>query len=608
MRVEFRMAAVAAVTLATMTATMVSALAAPEGNRTRLAQAQPARQTPAAAAPAATGNAAGVANPTTAAAAAPAATPSATSPAPRVELFSPRGEIRGVRQATARFSVPMVALGDLRLADPFTVDCAAPGNGRWADGRNWVYDFDADMPAGLRCSFRLKAGLKALDGRTVSGTSTYTFTTGGPAIRASYPYEGWTQVDEDQVFLLSLDAAATADSVAKNAYCVIDGISERVPVQVLTGDARTQILAQRKDLGYQYFQLLFKDGNRSNLRVRDRSLEQAEANIAVLKCQRRLPNATDMQLVWGAGIAATTGIATRQAQQLAFKVRPSFTAQLTCTRTDPRAGCTPVQPITVTFTSPVPRAQALAARLRVSADDVRSPQIADDKNAKVVESVTFAAPFPDGASATLELPASLRDDAGRALENAARFPLAVRIDEYPPLVKFSGGFGILEAAEGGVLPVTLRNIDAAQAGRPATIEGKQFRVPNEPKAIVEWMKRVREAASPRGQYIETPQDAQPTRNQDDDDDGVSNRYRWREETGDRSVFSNTDVTTAFSITKPEGARPSEVVGIPLKNPGLYVVELESKRLGTALLGRDAIRYVPTLRARHQSRDSLQMGS
>ncbi len=64
----------------------------------------------------------------------------------------------------------MVALGDPRLADPFTINCAAPGKGRWADGRNWVYDFDADLPAGLRCTFRLKPNLEALDGRAVSGT------------------------------------------------------------------------------------------------------------------------------------------------------------------------------------------------------------------------------------------------------------------------------------------------------------------------------------------------------------------------------------------------------------------------------------------------------
>ncbi len=85
-------------------------------------------------------------------------------------------------QAAARFSAPMVALGDPRLADPFTVDCNAPGKGRWADGRNWVYDFDADLPAGLRCTFRLKPSLETLDGRALSGTSISTST---PAARRS---------------------------------------------------------------------------------------------------------------------------------------------------------------------------------------------------------------------------------------------------------------------------------------------------------------------------------------------------------------------------------------------------------------------------------------
>ncbi len=73
-----------------------------------------------------------------------------TAPQPvRIELFSPQGSVKEVRQATARFSAAMVALGDPRLADPFEVSCAAAGKGRWADGRNWVYDFDADLPAGL---------------------------------------------------------------------------------------------------------------------------------------------------------------------------------------------------------------------------------------------------------------------------------------------------------------------------------------------------------------------------------------------------------------------------------------------------------------------------
>jgi hypothetical protein len=85
-----------------------------------------------------------------------------------VQQFSPQGMVKDVRQVTARFSTAMVALGDPQLPDPFAVDCAASGHGRWADTRNWVYDFDDDLPAGLVCRFSLKDGLRAQAGDAVN--------------------------------------------------------------------------------------------------------------------------------------------------------------------------------------------------------------------------------------------------------------------------------------------------------------------------------------------------------------------------------------------------------------------------------------------------------
>ncbi len=46
-------------------------------------------------------------------------------------------------------------------------------------------------------------------------------------------------------------------------------------------------------------------------------------------------------------------------------------------------------------------------------------------------------------------------------------------------------------------------------------------------------------------------------------------------------------------TGTAATRPFEVVGIPLTDRGFYVVELASRRLGEALLGNDAPRYVST---------------
>ncbi|MBS0614240.1 MAG: hypothetical protein JSS24_13780, partial [Proteobacteria bacterium] len=80
------------------------------------------------------GAAAGVAAPAPASAATQAtlaATPPKREPL-RIQVFSPQGRIKGVRQVSVRFSTPVVVLGDPRLPDPFRVECAAKGQGRWA--------------------------------------------------------------------------------------------------------------------------------------------------------------------------------------------------------------------------------------------------------------------------------------------------------------------------------------------------------------------------------------------------------------------------------------------------------------------------------------------
>ena len=108
----------------------------------------------------------------------------------------------------ARFSEPMVPFGDPRLSEPFAIDCPEAGKGRWVDTRNFVYDFERDLPAGVRCTFTLKPELKTLDGKPLIGTQSFSFSTGGPSVRLSVPYEGASNIDEEQIFVLGLDAVA----------------------------------------------------------------------------------------------------------------------------------------------------------------------------------------------------------------------------------------------------------------------------------------------------------------------------------------------------------------------------------------------------------------
>ncbi len=482
------------------------------------------------------------------------ACPSAfAQPAPQVELFSPQGTVKDVRQVTARFSATMTALGDPALEDPFQVDCPVPGSGRWADGRNWAYDFSEDLPGGVVCTFTLTDDLTAHDGRPVMGQRGFRFDTGGPAIRASLPREG-SSVDEDQTFILALDAEASADSVREHAYCAVEGLAERIPVRVLEGEPREAVLAQRRVLGYAYYSILWKNGAETVHRVRDRRVEAAEQAVTVVACARPLPPGAGVRLVWGAGIAARSGLTTGSDQALAFRTRPPFTARLQCRRANAEAPCLPIEPVTVVFSAPVPRDAALQARIHGPDGSEAAPMTEDAGASPVVESLRFPAPYLPRAEFELHLPADLRDDAGRPLENADSFPLAFATDEFPPLARFSGSLGILEAGEGGVLPVTVRNLRVGTA--PDALVGRKLRV-DQAAEIARWLRR---------------QDGLPVR---------------------ESIFAGEKGVETFDLPITGDGAETEVVGIPLGRPGFYVVELASPKLGEALLEESAVYHVRT---------------
>jgi hypothetical protein len=372
----------------------------------------------------------------------------------------------------ARFNAPIVPFGDPRLVEPFDVECAEKGTARWADARNWVFDFERDLPAGVSCTFRLKSGLKTLDGNTVTGQREFSFTTGGPAIRHQLPYER-SRIDEEQVFVLGLDAPADAESVRRHAWCDIEGVQEKVGVRLLGAAERRELFQHRSDLFDPLIRALVirkRDGAIvSALDTRDvlkgsaieKMVTEPEGSpIVLLACQRRLPNDAQVRLAWGAGIRTLTGIATTTDQRLAYRVRPRFEARFHCERVNAQADCIPVLPMTLSFNAPV--ARELAGRITLTgADGTRYPPAKDaDRQDPVVNGVSFVGPFPEKAKFTLTLPAGLRDDAGRSLVNAELFPLTVQSDEYPPLAKFPARFGIIERNADATLPVTVRNLEA----------------------------------------------------------------------------------------------------------------------------------------------------
>jgi len=334
--------------------------------------------------------------------------------APVVQRFSPVGEVAVVRQARATFSEPMVPMGKPDAASPFDVACPAPGNARWVDARTWVYDFERPPVAGTECTFTVSPAARSVAGDPVGGTTRFQFSTGGPAIARALPSEG-SRIDEEQAFLLVLTGPATPASVAAKAWCQAGGLAERVPVRTLP-DADKALLVRR-------------------FRLRDE-------HVLALACTRRFAADADVALVWDAGIATPSGVATRQRQALKFKVRPRFEASLSCERENATAPCTPLGSVRIEFSAPVERKLAQGVRLKFAGGE-RAPERLDQSES-VTTTVSFKPPFPESTAFTVELPREFRDVDGRALSNASIFPLPSRTAAFPPLAKFATApFGIV---------------------------------------------------------------------------------------------------------------------------------------------------------------------
>jgi uncharacterized protein YfaS (alpha-2-macroglobulin family) len=504
----------------------------------------------------------------------------ATAFAAQVDFFSPQGEVKGVRQVAVRFSEPMVAFGDPRLAEPFDIDCAEKGSGRWADQKNWVFDFERDLPAGVRCSFRTKEDLRALSGEAVTSAQ-FGFSTGGPAIVEQLPYRH-ERIDEEQVFILALDAPVKEDTVLAQAWCDARGIEEKIGVTLVTGEERSQILAARQDFVDRTLYALFKDGHLASVTERDllkgtsaerlKAAQDGRIPMVLLRCARRLPPESPLRLVWGKGIESVSGVPTSQDQVLEYQVRPAFTAGFSCQRASKDAGCLPFLPMQLSFTAPIARSSAQKIVLRGAQGQMFKPTLPDAaREGEWLSELSIAGPFPEQASFKLELPADLRDDAGRRLSNQKRFPITVKTDVAPPLAKFPAQFGIIELKADATLPVTLRNLESPVAGSVVSsndldpVAGSVLRVGNaNARTIAEWMRRVN--AHQEAQYVE----------------GEEGQPAGRIYAAEKSILGDQRTRT-IQVPKPNGARAFEVVGIPLKQPGFYVVELASPKLGAALL-------------------------
>ncbi|MEP6785362.1 MAG: MG2 domain-containing protein, partial [Sphingomonadales bacterium] len=498
--------------------------------------------------------------------------------APQVVLATPgsAGSNGGaVERFTMRFSESMVPLGDPRATPPAKLTCPVGANGRWVDAQTFVYDFEKALPGGLTCKVDLNDDLASARGARVEGSKSFTIDTGGPSARGVLSGND-SDIEEGQVFLVATNVAPTAASVGANAYCAVDGIGEKIAVDVLKPEVAATIIDGLGKDSWQLRNFLEQAGQPQSLPANAADKAKALSTIVPVKCRRPLPAGRDVALVWDAGIASADGRTAGRLQRFDFTVRKAFEARWECSRVNPQAGCNPVSDAHVRFAAPIPMALAKAIRLTFADGTVREPKVADDdRSDPEIADLDFKGPFPEAQSATLTLPASIKDASGRILANAERFPLQVKFDPAPPLVKFAANFGILETKEGGVLPVTVRAVEPQLAQRVVAIGGSSLRIDGSDAQVADWLRKL-DKANQDDFRDEGPEDA----------DGNKKTVNY---TGATSLLNGAG--TALKLGLPGAGKTFEVVGVPLAKPGFYIVELASPILGKALLGRDATRYV-----------------
>jgi alpha-2-macroglobulin len=484
--------------------------------------------------------------------------------AAQVVNVSPQGEVTQVRQVVVKFDEAAILFGDPHAEAPASLSCSdaqvTQGTARWISERAWGYEFNNDLPPGVRCTLTMKPGFKTPSGAPVSSAKSYVFSTGGPFVRRIQPHQG-TRIDEEQYFVLQLNGPATVASVQDNVWCAIDGVGEKVGVKLIDGQERTQLLAAHH-IGT--------------------SADTNPLSVVTLACNRKLPSSATVQLVFGKGVATpgatanAPGVANSIEKKFRFQVREPFSARFSCERENAQSACLPIRNMELSFNAPVPAKQLKSIRLvsgKESYEAVPSDGIVAGDGDRVVHAVHFRAPFAEQAQFTLEIAKGFKDASGRSLRNADSFPLQVATGPMPPLAKFAASsFGVVErfAEANGValLPVTLRNVEsdlsvkALSSGQVSTLK------PSADADIIAWFRKVRAL------------------------DNASSQSRKQ------SVFQSQDQVSKVDLPKPVAgdSRPFEVVGIPL-SAGFHVVEIASQKLGQALLdpkaGEQRTMYVRT---------------
>lgn len=402
-----------------------------------------------------------------------------------------------------------------------------------------------------------------------------------PAVSAAVP--------DKAVFALKL---AQPLKEAPRAFCDIMGIRSSVPVEVIKSPQREAVLA--------------------SYGIAD-TASTSTTPWLVLRCQSTLPDGAPLSLRWmnpeakPASDHLEPGSRTWESQNFDYTVLSDVPAVVQCGRVNADAACNPLESVQLRFSKAVSVKDAALVRLKGADGQTLKPQAMDES--EWTDVIAFQG-LKAEHNYRVEWPSKLaREGGGDALaKGKTKSRLDIQTGAYPPLAKFGADFGIAERGIGGVVPLTLRAVDGLPGVAPARL--RQLHLSDE-TAIIEVLQTLRQLNARddrRGYYNggdgEDESGAAAEVSRKKTKAKLRYPFAWPkapkggdEGEGDEAETRHLPWIKTFKeaqqmeLPRQLEGKAFEVLGIPLAEPGLHVLEVESVSLGKSLLGKNQAMYV-----------------
>ncbi|TAG06100.1 MAG: hypothetical protein EAZ43_01015 [Betaproteobacteria bacterium] len=374
-----------------------------------------------------------------------------------------------------------------------------------------------------------------------------------PALAEARPANEATDIDEQQVFLVRAKGAVDGKTFIERVFCEVEGVRSVDTVRVVGGKRKSELLQAA-------------------------GISNPENWIA-FRCTQNFPSGADVIVRWD---SASPG-SFQAADYLRFKVRSGEWLEMTCGRENKDSGCNPLGTVAFNVNNrALDLKDAARFRLRDEKGKLYKPSNADASSGEGEsgDSITFTK-LPPETRFTLTVPPNMKE-VGTGTPLTLTRTITFSTSAYPPLVKFARSFGIIERNADPALPITVRNLEpnAAGAGTAATI--RKLRVTGE-QDMIRWYARAVGYQS-RDQSMD----------EDEYAGGFGEEVKGEGDFRAKSLLKGNAQAQSLPIPKMGGAKEFEVVGLPLPEPGLHVVEAESTALGASLLEKKGSMYVRSI--------------